>query len=631
MKCFQEKDQDNPLLDRKDLLLYTMNLIRPAVHALDQGNTRLHISNVSSGAPDSISDLEGFSRLLWGLGAIKELDANDEIWMTIREGLIHGTNPEDPNYYGELEDYDQRLVETAAIAYCFVLRPEAIYEPLLPKQKENLIRWLSGINRKKAYNCNWKFFRVVVNIGLKCLKLPYDEKAMFEYLEDMESFYVGDGWYRDGEVESAHTDYYVPFAMHYYGLFYAEHMKDIDLKRAKIYQERARLFAESFMYWFDGEGPALPFGRSLTYRFAQVAFWSMVAVSGIETSLTLGQIKGIILRHFRWWAKRPIVDREGLLTLGYGYENQFMTEEYNAPGSTYWALKSMVILCLDESHSFWKVKEEPLPDMKKIMVQKIPRMAFARDENNKHLIAYNGGGFHTNGHMHVECKYEKFAYSTYFGFSVPRSHKELRFGAYDSMLALSEDGLYYRHKNKSEEIEMYDRYLQTVWTPFHDVKVKTTVVYGFPWHVRIHQIETGRSIFAADGGFAFGLEQIAGSAQDKKIIYRKTEEKETRTYPKGMIYSEQDISGIEGVEGFDRCELITAAANTNLMNSRTVIPTLQAELKAGCHTLVSLVYGDVCPISNIEDWKKEELPIIEVNNKVIRIMNKADSIEVDLS
>lgn len=31
-------------------------------------------------------------------------------------------------------------------------------------------------------------------------------------------------------------------------------------------------FVKQFIYWFDEEGEAIPFGRSLTYRFSQVSF-----------------------------------------------------------------------------------------------------------------------------------------------------------------------------------------------------------------------------------------------------------------------------------------------------------------------------------------------------------------------
>lgn len=47
----------------------------------------------------------------------------------------------------------------------------------------------------------------------------------------------------------------------------------------------------------------------------------------------------MILRHLRWWQKQPIFDRDGILTLGFAYPNLAMCEDYNSPGSPYWALK----------------------------------------------------------------------------------------------------------------------------------------------------------------------------------------------------------------------------------------------------------------------------------------------------
>lgn len=49
-------------------------------------------------------------------------------------------------------------------------------------------------------------------------------------------------------------------------------MEKDDPERATKYKARAMEFAKQFIYWFDEEGEAIPFGRSLTYRFSQVSF-----------------------------------------------------------------------------------------------------------------------------------------------------------------------------------------------------------------------------------------------------------------------------------------------------------------------------------------------------------------------
>ncbi|MBU5895479.1 DUF2264 domain-containing protein, partial [Vibrio cholerae O1] len=55
-----------------------------------------------------------------------------------------------------------------------------------------------------------------------------------------------------------------------------------DAERLKKIRESATLFAQDYPYWFDRKGRAVPFGRSLTYRFAQGAFWSALVFADLE-------------------------------------------------------------------------------------------------------------------------------------------------------------------------------------------------------------------------------------------------------------------------------------------------------------------------------------------------------------
>src|SRR5207248_7125795 len=131
-------------------------------------------------------------------------------------------------------------------------------------------------------------------------------------------------------------------------------------ERAKRIIERARLFAKDFVHYFNAEGTALPFGRSLTYRFAQGAFWGALAFANVE-ALPWGVIKGLYLRHLRWWMRQPIFTETGLLTIGYTYPNLVMAESYNSSQSPYWALKAFLPLALPEEHPFWQAEETSLP------------------------------------------------------------------------------------------------------------------------------------------------------------------------------------------------------------------------------------------------------------------------------
>ena len=70
---------------------------------------------------------------------------------------------------------------------------------------------------------------------------------------------------------------------------------------------------------------ALPFGRSLTYRFAQNSFWAACIWAGLEP-LPLPVMKGLIVRNFNWWLGQKMFDRDGILTIGYCYPQMYMAE-----------------------------------------------------------------------------------------------------------------------------------------------------------------------------------------------------------------------------------------------------------------------------------------------------------------
>ena len=111
-------------------------------------------------------------------------------------------------------------------------------------------------------------------------------------------------------------------------------------------------------------GAAIPFGRSLTYRFAIAGFWSAAAYAGVELPHPLddpGVVKGLVLRHLRWWAaKHDIFSTDGTLNIGFLYPNMFMCEDYNSPQSVYWCMKALCILSLSSKHPFGRSEERPL-------------------------------------------------------------------------------------------------------------------------------------------------------------------------------------------------------------------------------------------------------------------------------
>lgn len=190
-------------------------------------------------------------------------------------------------------------------------------------------------------------------------------------------------------------DYYTTFAIQYYSLLLARALQRDHPEIAARFRNRAAATAPLLVHLFAPDGSAIPFGRSMTYRFACAAFWAAVAYDELEVSdlhlvvsfpdrqlpapFTNGVIKGLLLRNIRLFTRRPeVFDRDGGLSVGWMYPTMYMSEvrgmitrcsidikltsqNYNSPQSPYWALKSFLVLALPDDHPFWRAREEPYP------------------------------------------------------------------------------------------------------------------------------------------------------------------------------------------------------------------------------------------------------------------------------
>lgn len=484
------------LHSKKDFTECLKKIINPVEKYFTPGCAGLKLGGTGVIYGENTARMEGFARIFWGLAPLWGGGEDSIFDEKVLQGIINGTDPSHPEYWGKIEDGDQLLVETAALGLGLALAPHKLWEPLNEKQKNNLYNWLSQANVAVAGDNNWKFFAVLVNLGFKRVGMPVDMKIVEHGKERFESFYRGDGWYKDGNSDQA--DYYIAFAIHFYSLIYAKLMENDDPETARKYKERAMLFAKEFIYWFAEDGSALCFGRSLTYRFAQCCFWSACIFAGIEP-FPLGVMKGIISRHLEWWMNKPIFDNDGILTIGYGYPNLNMAEFYNGFGSPYWALKSFLFLALDENHEFFRVKAEPLPALES--VKALPWADMIIQRRGGDVFALTSGQWAEWGPTHVSSKYSKFAYSSKYGFSVPRNQEGIEKASPDSMLAFEIDGIIFVRR-KCDEKRIEDGKIYSRWSPFKGINVETVLIPTEYGHLRKHNVECEYDCVAYDCGFA---------------------------------------------------------------------------------------------------------------------------------
>src|SRR5215217_1181265 len=466
----------NPLKTRADVEKALHGLFNPLLPFFSEGGARVRLSDTAAHFDRAAADLEGFARPLWGLTPLAAGGGNFEHWELYRRGLANGTDPEHPEYWGTVNSTDQRMVELAAIGFTMRMVPQLVWEPLEQKAKDNLAAYLKHARKFDYADNNWKFFRILVDLGLEECGVEFDRSLTEKYLEELDGFYLGDGWYRDGNIRR--IDHYVPFAMHFYGLIYAKLARG-DEKRVAAYKERATLFAKDIRHWFDEEGGTLAFGRSLTYRFACGGIWGALAFADLD-ALPWGEIKGQYMRHLRWWADKPIANRDGVLSIGYGYPNLFMSESYNSAGSPYWALKSFLPLALPEDHPFWTAEETPAVTDDAPVPLKHPGMVMMHTPGN--VVALSSGQQNWQMRNGTE-KYAKFAYASRYGFSVEVDERAYNMGAFDGALAFSDDGRHYRVRESNEVAQIAGDTLFARWKPWSDVTVETWLLPANPWHI----------------------------------------------------------------------------------------------------------------------------------------------------
>lgn len=573
---------------RQDYILALKEILRPlkAKYQIQQ-NGRIHLGNTGTTYTQKTSEIEAFLRPLWGLAPLlsKQEDAElEESYRGYLRGLIKGVNPQSSDYWGHPQEDRQLIVEMTAIATSIILSKEKFWDVLSPQQQKQLHDWLLLADTCDIPHNNWHFFRILIHIAMRKCRQTYSQAQIDADFLTIESFYDAQGWYFDGREEK--RDYYIAFAFHFYSLLYYKEMCKVDVQRCEKIKKRACRFAQTFQYFFDDKGRGLPFGRSLTYRFAQVAFFSALVYADIQ-ALPWEKIKQIISKQFAFWWKEKIFTASHFLSIGYGYENLIMAESYNGSGSPYWALKSFLILAVSENHSFWqvslqkKIDESPLHQP---YVIKSARMMLQRTDNGQQLFGYPVAQWSLSQSQGIS-KYAKFVYSTQFGFSVSKSAIGYTEGGFDGTLAVSLDNRHFVTKEEVEEFHLLEDRTIQLWKPYTGVWIKTTIIPLGAYHLRIHQIQSDIPLYLYDGGFS---------------VQQEPHFKEIHEANKVSYQSQMGHICCENIQGYQEAFLIANAPNTNVLYPKTVMCGLKKQITTGKHCLIGLFGGGVNHLDRVE-------------------------------
>jgi hypothetical protein len=275
---------------------------------------------LSSGRPDSIQ--------LWD-GKSLELRA------FLRTGVLAGTDPESPAYWGSIGDKDQRIVEAADVALALWLTRDKVWLGLTEEERARIGRWLSQVNGKRINDNNWNLLVAFTNVALHALRQPADTaQARRRYLR-LKSFYRGDGWFSDGP--SPAFDYYNAWGIHY-TLHWLSRV-DPGWDPAFIHEASA-LFLKKYRYLFGPGGFPIR-GRSVCYRMALPAPL-IAAQMARPVIIPADEARRALDVTWRYFIGRGAV-RAGTVTQGYCGPDAEWLDNYSGPASCLWSLRSLVV------------------------------------------------------------------------------------------------------------------------------------------------------------------------------------------------------------------------------------------------------------------------------------------------
>lgn len=586
----------NRFSDKTDLARALLDLTEPLECRYSAGNAGYDLGAFGTTYPPRTARMEGWSRVLWGVAPLLAGGGSFPALEAHLEGLRRGTDPADGAYWGLPGDSDQLLVEMAAIALSLLVAPERFWTPLPPDERKRLHAWLSNIERRALPANNWHFFRILVCAAFRSLCLAVDEAAEKASFDLVESLYRGDGWYEDGC--NGNYDFYNPFGFHFYGLVYARLMGDREPERAARYVERARLFAPQFLAFFREDGSNVPYGRSLSYRFAAVSFFSACAFAGVE-AVPWPVMKGVVLRSLRWWFSRPILDASGVLAVGYAYPNLVMAEQYNSPTSPYWACKAFLPLALGEEHPFWRAEEAPLPALPPST--RLPQVHFILNRGCEDVQLLNPGRYPLWEAVQAAAKYGKFAYSARFGFSVSRGSYALEQTGCDSSLVLSEGDGYWRERRRSADQRSGGNWTAGTWFPWPDVEIRTVLIALGDAHVRIHRIRSGRRLEAVEGGFSVPRFREGEPPSEAEI--RVADGSAAVLFPWAG-------SRVDDLTAARTGGIVYPSPNLNLMDPSGAVPILRGAIETGESILACCVRA-----GNPEPTAAAKIPLLEIDDR----------------
>lgn len=327
-------------------------------------NMELELSPTWDGRDKRVTYMECFGRLMSGLAPWLALPDDNTSEGKKRKQLrewalksyAHSVDPNSPDYL-LWRNEGQPLVDAAYIANSFLRAPKQLWEPLDELTKKRYIEEFKQLRRVDPPYTNWLLFSAMVETFLMSIDEQYDAYRIHSAIRKIEEWYVGDGWYADGEHLA--FDYYNSFVIQPMYVEVLEHLiekkrmvKPEQLETARKRMQRYSMILERLV---SPEGTFPVFGRSMTYRAG--VFQPLALLSwrkNLPQELPEGQVRAAMTSVLkRMFSAEGNFTQKGFLQLGFAGHQPKLADWYTNNGSLYLTSLAFLPLGLPADDSFW--------------------------------------------------------------------------------------------------------------------------------------------------------------------------------------------------------------------------------------------------------------------------------------
>lgn len=345
-----------------------------------------------------------------------------------KKQVLYAVTPGEKNYvlnYTDMRALDesnnptacyQQTVETAALVICLWLSKEEIWDTYTKEEKDRIAAFLSDFAHSNTVPQNWRLFNMLDMAFLYMNGYPIDEDIMRDHAQNILAYYVGDGWYRDGQS----FDYYSCWAFNMYTAIWNNwYGYEKEPYIAARFEENSGKLMETYPDFFDRDGFTNMWGRSGIYRNASTSAFDgnlLMKNSSVDPGLARRICSGSLLQFltrddFLW---------KGVPTLGFYGPFVPLVQGYSCAESPMWLAKALLCLHLPADHPFWTAREnngtwEKLAKRQtKVTTLDGPALCMANHEANGITELRTGKVVKDKSDKHGIWNYSKLVFNTKF-------------------------------------------------------------------------------------------------------------------------------------------------------------------------------------------------------------------------